>query len=87
MIAAYSTGVPALAISYSVKSIGIARDLLGDAERYAVEWKKIGESCVLRQRFQDLMADEAQLRARYRRVLPEYMATIQVALNRIFSEI
>lgn len=87
VIAAYSTGVPALAISYSVKSIGIARDLLGDGERYAVEWKKIGESGVLRQRFRDLMVREEALRERYRQVLPGYMATIKPALNRIFSEV
>ena len=40
-IAAYSTGVPTIVISYSVKSRGIARDLFGDEKGYAVSWKSL----------------------------------------------
>lgn len=87
VIAAYSTGVPALAISYSVKSVGIARDLLGDEARFTVDWKKLRDSSELYQRVWDLMEHEEEVRCRYAQVLPEYKKTIKTALNKIFSEI
>ena len=40
-IAAYSTGVPTLALGYSVKSRGIARDLFGTEEHYVLPYQKI----------------------------------------------
>ena len=83
VIAAYSSGVPALAISYSVKSLGIAKDLLGSAEDYAIQWKKIQEPEVLWQRFQTLMNQEQAILNRYQQVLPEYKATIKTTLDRI----
>lgn len=86
VIAAYSTAVPTLAISYSVKSIGIAKDLLGDAEKYTIEWKKIDEPEALWKRLQGLMEDEEPLRQRYQAVLPAYKATIVEAIQKILGE-
>lgn len=40
-IAAYSTGVPTLALGYSVKSKGIAQDIFGTAENYVVPYQDI----------------------------------------------
>lgn len=87
VIAAYSTGVPALAISYSVKSLGIAKDLLGSAEDYAIEWKKIRQPEELWQRFQTLMTQEQSLRQRYHQALPDYKATAKTAIDWIFRSI
>lgn len=84
VIAAYSSAVPALAISYSVKSIGLARDLLGSEADYAVEWKKISDPLELWNRLCVLMEREAALRDRYARVLPGYRATIHTAIDTIF---
>ena len=83
VIAAYSSAVPALAISYSVKSLGIAKDLLGSAEDYAVQWKKIEQPEVLWQRFQILMDQEQNILNRYQQVLPAYKATIKTAIDTI----
>lgn len=40
VIAAYSSGVPALALGYSVKSKGIARDIFGSYEKYVFDMKQ-----------------------------------------------
>lgn len=87
VIAAYSTMVPALAISYSVKSLGIAKDLLGSEELYAVEWKKINKPDVLWEKFVFLMEHEDEIRERYAAILPEYKQTILTALTRIIEDV
>lgn len=87
VIAAYSTGVPALAISYSVKSIGIARDLFGSEENLAVSWKSIQNPEELWHYFMFLMEHEDALRMNYDKTLPEYKETIKKALRIISSEI
>ena len=38
VIAAYSSGVPTLALGYSIKSKGIAQDIFGEYETYAVSY-------------------------------------------------
>lgn len=50
-IAAYSTGVPTLALGYSVKSRGIARDLFGAEEHYVLPYQDITSSDMLLKSF------------------------------------
>lgn len=50
-IAAYSTGVPTLALGYSVKSRGIARDLFGAEEHYVLPYQDITSSDMLLKNF------------------------------------
>ena len=50
-IAAYSTGVPTLALGYSVKSRGIARDLFGAEEHYILPYQDITSSDMLLKNF------------------------------------
>lgn len=77
MIAAYSSGVPALALSYSAKSLGIARDLLGSAERYALPWRSLTQPDQLCQAFVSaLLVNEESLRRRYEEVLADYQSTL-----------
>ena len=40
-IAAYSTRIPTLVLGYSIKSVGIARDLFGSEENYVLSYKNI----------------------------------------------
>ena len=40
-IAGYSSGVPTIAVGYSVKSAGIARDLFGTEKNYVINVKNI----------------------------------------------
>lgn len=83
VIGAYASAVPAMAISYSVKSIGIAGDLLGSHEDYTVQWKKIDDPMELWGRLQLLRAREAGLREHYAQVLPGYKNSILSALEKI----
>lgn len=79
VIAAYSTGVPALALSYSIKSRGIAKDLYGD-ESLVVQYKKIKEDNEVCEAFKSLVEREEKIRAIYAERLEDYKATIyQVA--------
>lgn len=87
VIAAYSSAVPALAISYSVKSLGIAKDLLGSAEDYAIQWKKITQPDVLWQRFSVLMDQEQSILDRYHQILPKYKATVKTTIDTILRSI
>lgn len=82
VIAAYSTSVPALAISYSVKSLGIAKDIFGTYQGYAISWRDIEREDALWQSFREiLLENEAAIRQRYAQVMPDYKETIGQALK------
>lgn len=82
MIAAYSSMVPGLALSYSDKSVAIAQDLFGDGQLVL----RRGELGQLWQRFSLLRQQEAALRAHYRAVLPDYCESIRTAVSRLLEE-
>lgn len=84
MIAAYSTAVPALALSYSIKSRGIARDLFGD-ESLVVRYKALQAENELLDAFEQLVAREEELRGIYRDTLTDYKNTICEAAEKIFK--
>lgn len=70
VISAYSMCVPAIALGYSIKSRGIARDL-GLAPQLVVNCKDF-ESGELLRSFQYLMDDHQSIRQHMNRVVPEY---------------
>lgn len=83
-IAAYSTAVPTIALSYSIKSRGIAKDLFGTEEGYAISWKQIDSEDVLKDAFiRVLYNQEDAIRERYKRILPEYKESILKAAREI----
>ena len=83
-IAAYSTAVPCLALSYSIKSRGIARDLFDEEEGYAIPYKDIKEDCVLKDAFVNVLQEkEEQIRDKYQVVLPSYKQTVVDETKRI----
>lgn len=87
-IAAYSTGVPTIALSYSVKSRGIAKDLFGTETGYAVNWKDLKYPAQLTELFRDILMDqEFKIRERYQAVLPGYKQTILDGLQRMKQEL
>lgn len=87
MIAAYSTGVPAFALSYSIKSKGIAKDLLG-SEKYCVSYKDLSKDNSLKEIFiNSLQKDEQYMLNRYNTVSENYKKTITVAAERIIKGI
>lgn len=76
-IAAYSTGVPTMVLSYSEKSVGIACDLFGTSEGYAVNWQSLSEKNELRDLFvKTLYEHEEDLKKRYEEFLPAYKQTV-----------
>ena len=86
MIAAYSSMVPALALSYSIKSLGIAQDIFGTYESYAIDWKDFTLPTQLRDAFiQTLQLNEEQILEHYRQVMPEYRSQIIRTAQKIFG--
>lgn len=61
-IAAYSMGVPTLVVGYSVKSIGIARDLFGTEEGYVVDVRELSDANKLSDCFQKMILMENDIR-------------------------
>lgn len=75
VISAYSTCVPTLALGYSVKSRGIAKDL-GLSERLVVDSKSYTDGTLL-DSFKYLQATEDNVRSHLRAVIPQYVAKLE----------
>ena len=72
MVSAYSTEVPALALGYSIKSRGIARDL-GLDERLVVDCKHLQSKMRLKEAFEYLVMSEEEIRQVYKTNLAPYI--------------
>lgn len=87
MIAAYSSGIPGLALSYSVKSLGLAKDIFGSAEPYAVSWKSLSSPAQIAELFENvLMEREAWMRQRLQSVVPAYCAQIMEVTQKVLRK-
>lgn len=73
-IAAYSSFVPTLVVGYSVKALGIARDLFGSEENYVLPVQTLQEPDALIRAYEWLMKEEEAIRVRLREIMPEYCA-------------
>lgn len=73
-IAAYSSCVPTLVVGYSVKALGIARDLFGSEENYVLPVQTLQEPDALIRAYEWLMENEEAIRMRLRGIMPEYCA-------------
>lgn len=71
-IAAYSSCVPTLVVGYSVKALGIARDLFGTEEKYVMPVQELEEEESLCLAFDWLMAEKDNIRGRLNQMMPEY---------------
>ncbi len=71
-IAAYSSCVPTLVVGYSVKAKGIAMDLFGTDDHYVIPVQSLKEAGDLTNAFKWLMEQEDEIRARLKRIMPEY---------------
>lgn len=71
VISAYSTCVPALALGYSIKSRGIAKDL-GLSEKMVVDSKHIHHEGYLLESFRYLNDNEPAIRKHLCEIIPEY---------------
>lgn len=71
-IAAYSSCVPTLVAGYSVKSIGIAKDIFGTEENYVVSVQNFTDKSNLKKAFQWLEKHEKQVENFLESRMPEY---------------
>ena len=71
-IAAYSSCVPTLALGYSIKAKGIARDLFGSYEHYVVPVQTLQEPDQLSKEFDWLIKNARQVGRILRDVMPDY---------------
>lgn len=76
-IAAYSTAVPTLVVGYSVKSVGIARDLFGTHENYVLSVEDIHTGNELVAHANWLFQNEKSIRAHLTKTIPEYILPIR----------
>ncbi len=71
-IAAYSSCVPTLVLGYSVKSVGIARDLFGTEKNYVISTKNLKTGEELKDGFQWILENEEEIKKHLMRKIPEY---------------
>ncbi len=71
VISAYSTYVPALALGYSVKSVGIARDLAIE-ENYVLDCKNLGHEYEMVEKYKILQDNKENFKKHLIEVIPKY---------------
>lgn len=71
-IAAYSTSVPCLAISYSMKAKGIAKDIFGTFENYVCPVQNLKSENEILQAFKWMEDNENAILSQYQNVMPAY---------------
>lgn len=76
-IAAYSSCVPTLVVGYSVKALGIAKDLFGTSENYVLPVQKLENREDLLQAFEWLKKEEENMRSHLHKVMPEYQEKVR----------
>lgn len=75
-IAAYSSGVPTLAVGYSVKSKGIAKDLFGTDENFVVDYQKVDEDSVVLKAMLWILENETEIKRTLVKKQREYISRI-----------
>ncbi len=87
-IAAYSSEVPAIALGYSIKSIGIAEDIFGTSDGYVLSKNNITAEDDIKNAFTEiLIKNENRIREHYKKILPEYKQSIIDATKKIIGGI
>ena len=77
-IAAYSSCVPTLAVGYSVKSRGIARDLFDTDKNYVLPVQSMKDGTELTKHFEWLVENEKMINNRLNTVIPDYINTAKL---------
>lgn len=83
VISAYSTCVPAIALGYSVKADGLAKDL-GIDSKYVVNYTRC-QSGDLLEAYRSLEKDENSIRKHLQTIMPEYKSRLIKAKESIFN--
>ena len=85
IIAAYSTCVPALALGYSVKAKGIARDIFGTEERLVLPVQTFDDPASTVRGFDYLVEHENEIKDTLKSVMPSYKEKAKIS-GKIFKK-
>lgn len=83
-IAAYSNCVPTMVLGYSVKSKGIAKDIFG-SEKLVLNLEEISDSDKLKDRFDEMVAEETDIRNVLNARIPEIKKMAHKATEYLFD--
>ena len=86
IIAAYSTCVPALALGYSVKAKGIARDIFGTEENLVLPVQTFDDPAATVRGFEYLTEHEDEIRNKLVYTMPGYKEKAKIS-ERVFKEL
>ncbi len=84
-IAAYSSCVPTLVLSYSTKSIGIARDIFNDEKKYVVSTTELKTETQLLDSFLSIYQNLDQEKEYLQKVIPDYTRGLTQARDRVLE--
>lgn len=84
-IAAYSTCVPTVVIGYSVKAIGIARDIFGTEENYVLPTQNITSENEMVDSFKWLSDNEYSIRNYLQSFMPSYISRTKGIKSEIYK--
>jgi polysaccharide pyruvyl transferase WcaK-like protein len=76
-IAAYSEQVPSLVVGYSVKAVGIAKDIFGTADHYVIPVQNFTRDDDLVDHFKWLVANENNIKKHLRAFMPVYKEKVK----------
>ena len=80
--------MPAIALGYSIKSIGIAEDIFGTSDGYVLSKNNITAEDDIKNAFTEiLIKNENRIREHYKKILPEYKQSIIDATKKIIGGI
>ncbi|WP_069998868.1 polysaccharide pyruvyl transferase family protein [Cellulosilyticum sp. I15G10I2] len=82
-IAAYSTYVPTLAVGYSIKAKGIAKDLFGDYSHYVVPVQEMKNDSELTKAFIWMLKRENEIKDYLEKTVPNYIKPIENVIGLI----
>lgn len=82
-VAGYSTGVPTVALGYSAKARGMARDIFGSEEHFVVPVQNIEGEFALVHAFRWLLAHEDEIRTHLHAFMPGYIKRAYGALGEL----
>lgn len=84
-IAAYSCSIPTLAVGYSVKARGIAKDLFGEESHYVLPVQNLNTEDDLAKAFEWIIQNEDEIRTKLRKEMPEYQARINLGIQALMN--
>lgn len=84
-IAAYSSFVPTIAVGYSVKARGIAKDLFGTEEKYVVPVQELKEPLTLVEAFKWFDENQTKIHEYLKTIMPGYISNDLKAKEKVLS--